>query len=173
MGDNETHKVDVRIIAATNRKLSEALEDGSFREDLYYRINAVRLTLPPLRMRSEDLLLLIHHFVERFSPGRDVKILPEALDRLTAHGWPGNIRELENVMERAILLAVDGAIGTAQLPEEFRNPADDSSGLISLDEVERRHIARVLGVSKDLDEAARVLKIDPATLWRKRKKYGL
>jgi len=173
VGDNQTRKVDVRIIAATNRKLSEVLGEGSFREDLYYRINAVRLTLPPLRMRSEDLLLLIHHFMEKFSPGRELKILPEALDRLTTHGWPGNVRELENVMERAVLLAVDSTIGIAQLPEEFRTSADDSTGLISLDEMERRHISRVLGVSKDLDEAARVLKIDPATLWRKRKKYGL
>jgi len=173
VGDNETRRVDVRVIAATNRKLSEALEDGSFRDDLYYRINAVRITLPPLRMRSEDLLLLIHHFLGRFSPGRELKILPEALDRLTAHGWPGNIRELENVMERAVLLAVDGSIGIAQLPEEFRTRGDEASGLISLDEMERRHIARVLGVSKDLEEAARVLEIDPATLWRKRKKYGL
>jgi len=173
VGDNETRKVDVRIIAATNRKLSEALEDGSFREDLYYRINAVRVTLPPLRLRSEDILLLIHHFLQRFSPGREMSILPEALDRLTAHGWPGNIRELENVMERAVLLAVEGSIGIAQLPEEFRNSNDNPPGIISLDEMERQHIARVLGVSKDLDEAARVLKIDPTTLWRKRKKYGL
>ncbi len=173
VGDNETRKVDVRIIAATNRSLAEALGDGSFREDLYYRINAVRITLPPLRSRSEDILLLIHHFLGRFSPGRDIRILPDALDRLTKHGWPGNVRELENVMERAVLLAVNGAIGADQLPEEFRSGTGDTAGLISLDEMERHHIARVLGVSRDLDEAARVLNIDPATLWRKRKKYGL
>ena len=173
VGDNETKKVDVRIIAATNRRLSDALEDGSFRDDLYYRINTVRINLPPLRSRPEDLLLLIHHFLGKFSPGRELRILPEALDRLTAHGWPGNVRELENVMERAALLAVDGVIGTGQLPEEFRLPADGSAGLISLEEAERRHIGRILAISKDLDEAARVLRIDPTTLWRKRKKYGL
>jgi len=173
VGDNETRKVDVRIIAATNRRLSEALGDGSFRDDLYYRINAVRITLPPLRSRPEDLLLLIHHFLGKFSPGRDLRILPEALDRLTAHPWPGNVRELENVMERAALLAVEGRIGIEQLPEEFRSPGADPAGLISLEELERRHIARILAIAKDLDEAARVLEIDPATLWRKRKKYGL
>jgi NtrC-family two-component system response regulator AlgB len=173
VGDNATRKVDVRIIAATNRRLSEALGDGSFRDDLYYRINAVRITLPPLRSRPEDLLLLIHHFLGKFSPERELRILPAALDRLTAHSWPGNVRELENVMERAALLSVDGKIGIDQLPEEFRSPAGDPAGLISLEESERRHIARILAVAKDLDEAARVLQIDPATLWRKRKKYGL
>ncbi len=173
VGDNEARKVDVRIIAATNRRLSDALGDGSFRDDLYYRINAVRLNLPPLRSRPEDLLLLIHHFLGKFSPARELRILPEALDRLTAHRWPGNVRELENVMERAVLLAVDGIIATGQLPEEFRNPAEGGAGLISLEEAERAHIARILGISKVLDEAARVLQIDPTTLWRKRKKYGL
>ncbi len=173
VGDNETRKVDVRIIAATNRKLSDALGDGSFRDDLYYRINAVRLNLPPLRSRPEDLLLLIHHFLGKFSPDRELRILPDALDRLTTHAWPGNVRELENVMERAALLSVDGAIGTGQLPEEFRAAADAVGGLISLEEAERAHIARILGISRDLDEAARVLQIDPTTLWRKRKKYGL
>jgi NtrC-family two-component system response regulator AlgB len=173
VGDNETRKVDVRIIAATNRRLAEALEDGSFRDDLYYRINAVRINLPPLRSRPEDLLLLIHHFIGKYSPDRDLRILPDALDRLTSHRWPGNVRELENVMERAALLAVDGRIGLGQLPEEFREPAGEAAGLISLEEAERRHIARVLSISTDLDEAARALQIDPTTLWRKRKKYGL
>jgi NtrC-family two-component system response regulator AlgB len=173
VGDNRTLKVDVRIIAATNRRLLEALEDGSFRDDLYYRINAVRINLPPLRSRPEDLLLLIHHFLGKFAPGRDLRILPRALDRLTAHRWPGNVRELENVMERAALLAVDGRIDIEQLPEELRAPATDQAGLVSLEEAERRHISRVLATSADLDEAARVLQIDPTTLWRKRKKYGL
>ena len=174
VGDNRTIKVDVRIIAATNRRLSEALEDGSFRDDLYYRINAVRINLPPLRSRPEDLLLLIHHFLGVFAPGRELRVLPEALDRLTAHRWPGNVRELENVMERAALLASDGRIGLEQLPEELRSgTGSGAAGLISLEEAERMHISRVLATAGDLDEAARVLQIDPTTLWRKRKKYGL
>lgn len=173
VGENVTRKVDVRVIAATNRKLAEALQEGSFREDLYYRINAVRIELPPLRARSEDLLLLIHHFLKKFSPDRELEISADALKVLTTYRWPGNVRELENVMERAVLLARNGPIELPHLPAELQQNDDSPSGLLSLEEIERLHIARVLRIAKDFDEAARVLAIDPATLWRKRKKYGL
>lgn len=173
VGENVTRKVDVRVIAATNRALSESLEKGTFREDLFYRLNGVRITLPPLRDRPEDVLLLIHHFAKKFSGGRDVVISPEALKLLTGHRWYGNVRELENVIERAILFARGGSIEPSHLPEELREPQDDIGGLLSLEQMERRHIIRVLAVAKDLEEASRVLDIDPATLWRKRKKYGL
>lgn len=173
VGDNVTRKVDVRIIAATNRRLSDALREGSFREDLYYRLNAVRITLPPLRERREDVLLLIHHFLKKFVRDRDIEISPEALKLLTSYRWLGNVRELEHVMERAVLLAKQHVIEPAHLPQELQPSADTAAGLLSLEEVERQHIARVLQISKDLEEASRVLNIDPATLWRKRKKYGL
>jgi NtrC-family two-component system response regulator AlgB len=173
VGENVVRKVDVRIIAATNRRLAESLEEGSFREDLYYRLNAVRITLPSLRERPEDVLLLIHYFVRKFAPGSEPEITPDALALLTRYRWPGNIREMQNVMERSVLLCRGGAIEPSHLPEELQAHAGEASGMLSLEDAERRHIARVLGVAKDLDEAARVLAIDPATLWRKRKKYGL
>jgi NtrC-family two-component system response regulator AlgB len=173
VGESVTRKVDVRIIAATNRKLTASLQEGKFREDLYYRLNAVRISLPPLRERPEDILLLVYHFLKKHSPGRDLQVTPEALRLLTAYSWPGNVRELENAVERSVLLARNGVIESAQLPPELNSKGEVESGLLSLEEAERRHIARVLGLAKDLEEASRVLQIDPATLWRKRKKYGL
>ncbi|MBI5214979.1 MAG: sigma-54-dependent Fis family transcriptional regulator [Ignavibacteriae bacterium] len=174
VGENITRKVDVRVIAATNRRLIELLQEGSFREDLYYRINAVRISLPPLRERPEDLLLLIYHFIKKFSGGRnEVEISAESVKLLTSYRWPGNIRELENVIERASILARDGIINTQHLPEEIQHADTEKIGLLSLEHIEQQHISRVLKVTKDLDEASKVLNIDPATLWRKRKKYGL
>jgi NtrC-family two-component system response regulator AlgB len=173
IGENITRKVDVRVIAATNKKLSDSLRDGSFREDLYYRINTVRISLPPLRERAEDVLLLLHHFLKKFSPDLQIEIAPEALKMLTAYSWPGNIRELENVMERAVLLAKQNLIDVSHLPSELQNPEQAKAGLLSLEAIERQHISRVLKIVQDLDEASKVLNIDPATLWRKRKKYGL
>jgi NtrC-family two-component system response regulator AlgB len=173
VGESATRKVDVRVIAATNRRLSDSLREGTFREDLYYRINAVRVTLPPLRERPEDLLLLFQHFLKKFSPRVPIEISPDALKILTAYSWPGNVREVENTIERAVLLSRRGIIEPHHLPPEMQNPESIKAGLMSLEVIERQHIARVLRVVKDLDEAARVLEIDPATLWRKRKKYGI
>ncbi len=173
VGENVTRKVDVRVIAATNRRLSDSLQEGTFREDLYYRLNAVRITLPPVRERSDDLLLLITHFLKKFSPEKELMISPDSLKLLTRYRWPGNIREIENVMERAVLLAKGSAIEPGHLPAELQQENEDIAGILSLDELERQHISRVLRVARDLEEAARLLEIDPATLWRKRKKYGL
>ncbi len=173
VGDSVTRKVDVRVIAATNRNLSESLKEGSFREDLYYRLNAVRISLPPLRERPEDIILLIYHFLRKLSQANTPDISPDALALLTGYRWPGNVREMENVMERAILLARDGRIEPAHLPPELQITDESPAGLLSLEMIERRHIAKVLSLVTDLDEASRILDIDPATLWRKRKKYGL
>jgi len=174
VGENITRKVDVRVIAATNRRLVESLQEGNFREDLYYRINAVRLSLPPLRERPEDLLLLIYHFIRKFSDEKnEMDISAEAVKLLIKYRWPGNIRELENVIERATIVARDGVINAQHLPEEIQHVDMEKTGLLSLDYIEQQHISRVLKVTKDLDEASKVLNIDPATLWRKRKKYGL
>ncbi len=173
VGENITRKVDVRVIAATNRKLSDSLQEGSFREDLYYRLNAVRISLPPLRDRPEDILLLIYHFLKKFSPDREMDISPEALKLLTTYRWPGNVRELENVMERSALLSKSGIIEPIHLPSELQHFNERTSGLLSLEEIERQHIRKVLQVAKDFDEASSMLEIDTATLWRKRKKYGL
>lgn len=173
VGENVTRKVDVRVIAATNRKLADSLQEGNFRDDLYYRLNAVRITLPPLRDRPEDILLLIHHFLKQFSAGREVEISPDAIKLLTTYRWPGNVRELENVIERSVLLARSGTVEVSHLPPELQAVDESAAGLLSLEALERQHIMRVLRVVTDLDEAARVLDIDPATLWRKRKKYGI
>ncbi len=170
VGESVSHRVDVRVLAATNRNLEESVKAGVFREDLFYRINAVRLKLPPLRERVEDIPLLVQHFLEKRQVVAGVQ--PDALKALTSYAWRGNVRELENVIERAVILAHGTPIGLHHLPEEFQQYLD-RKGLLSLEEVEQQHIVRVLRMTKDLDEAASVLGIDPATLWRKRKKYNL
>jgi transcriptional regulator with PAS, ATPase and Fis domain len=171
VGENVTRKVDVRVISATNRNLDEALKEGSFREDLFYRLNGVRVKLPPLRERQEDVPLLIHHFLKKFSKDRDIEILPEADKVLKAYRWSGNVRELENVIERAALLASNDVINLSNLPEEIRGTTETNA--LSLEETEKVQIKKVLQIAKDYDEAAAILGIDRATLWKKRKKFNL
>ena len=171
VGESLTRKVDVRILAATNRNLEMAVATGAFREDLYYRLNAVRLKLPPLREREGDIPLLVQHFLSKFGCQGDVSA--EVISALGAYSWKGNVRELENVIERASLLARGEKIQIHHLPEEFQNVVPSGKQTLSLEEVERQHIIKVLRIAKDLDDAATKLGIDPATLWRKRKKYDL
>jgi NtrC-family two-component system response regulator AlgB len=171
VGETMTTKVDVRVIAATNRDIEEAVAAGSFREDLFYRLNAVRLKLPPLRERQEDIPLLAQHFLAK--AGNTAEVAPGVLSALQAYPWKGNVRELENVIERAVILAHGQPIQLFHLPEEFQDLIVPASGSMSLEDIEQQHIIKVLRMAKDLDEAASILGIDPATLWRKRKKYGL
>ena len=171
IGENITRKVDVRIISATNRNLDEALKEGSFREDLFYRLNGVRIKLPPLRERPEDVSLLIHHFLKKFSKERSIEITPDADKILKAYRWSGNVRELENVIERATLLAANRVIDVEHLPEEIRTLSEPNT--LSLEEAEKLQIKKVLQIAKDYDEAARILGIDRKTLLNKRKKFGL
>ena len=171
VGENITRIVDVRVISATNRNLDEALKEGSFREDLFYRLNGVRIKLPPLRERPEDVPFLIHHFLKKFSKDRNIEIAPDADKALKAYRWSGNVRELDNVIERAALLSANGVIGMNHLPEEIRIASEPKA--LSLEEAEKVQIKKVLQIAKDYDEASSILGIDRATLWKKRKKFNL
>ncbi|NLW82421.1 MAG: sigma 54-interacting transcriptional regulator, partial [Desulfovibrionales bacterium] len=180
LGSSKTESTDARVIAATNRNLSKLISDGTFREDLYYRINVVRLELPPLRERREDIGILIEQFIRHFNriQNRAVSgISAETLSLLTAHDWPGNIRELENVIERAFILCGDGRIDMAHLPEDLRIPScphrqEDLASVHSLldmqaiqNALERNNFSRLA--------AARELGIHKTTLFRRMKRLGM
>jgi DNA-binding NtrC family response regulator len=174
---------DVRLIAATNRDLETAQEEGQFRSDLYYRINVIQVALPPLRARGNDVLLLAQRFVEKFAAraGKHVTGLsPPAAERLLAYPWPGNVRELQNCIERAVALTAFEALAPQDLPERVRDyrsshvlvAADDPSELVPMEEVERRYVLRVLeaaGGNKTI--AARILGFNRRTMYRKLERY--
>src|SRR5262249_9587656 len=120
VGSNQKVKVDVRVIAATNRDLETAQREGKFRRDLYFRLNVVTLHLPPLRERRSDVTALVHYFLDRFAPGKTMTISPPAMKCLLQHDWPGNVRELENCMERAVALGSQDVLELADLPPALR-----------------------------------------------------
>jgi NtrC-family two-component system response regulator AlgB len=173
VGEDVTRKAGVRIIAASNRNLDEALKEGTFREDLFYRLSGVRIKLPPLRERMDDIALLAKFFLQKYSPDVELTIAPDALKALKEYRWYGNVRELEHVIERAVVLAKSATITLHEFPDEFIAAIKKPQALLSLEEMEKEHIRRVLQTAHDYEEAARLLGIDPATLWRKRKKYGM
>ncbi len=180
LGDPQTRRVDVRIVSATNRTLRDEVKEGRFREDLFYRINGVGITLPPLRERPEDIEPLVLHLASRYvgDGGVAVEITPPVLAILRRYEWPGNVRELENLVARLVYLSGGRSVELRDLPSDQFSAFDLSSEAISsqshsLKDVEREHIRAVLARTESYDDAARVLGIDPATLWRKRKKFGL
>ncbi len=174
VGDSKTKKVNVRIISATNISIEAAIQEKTFREDLFYRLNGVSVKIIPLRKRPEDIELLIQHFIQIFSKNRKIQITNDALFLLKSHFWRGNVRELENTIHHAVILAKENLIDITHLPEEFKNPLlTKMSVLLSLEEMEKIHISKVLASTSDFKEAASVLKIDSATLWRKRKRYSI
>jgi len=176
VGGTRVHRVDVRIIAATNKDLAQEVRAGRFREDLYYRLNVVSLSIPPLRERKEDIPLLIEHFMKRFGAiGYAVKALsPEAREVLVNYSWPGNVRELANTVERLLILAPGEVIGPDDLPANIRSGSAPASGPSSLAEMERLHLARVLQQTGGKKmQAARLLGIDIKTLNQKIKRYNI
>ncbi|MGD0971689.1 MAG: sigma-54 dependent transcriptional regulator [Desulfobaccales bacterium] len=178
VGDLVTRKADVRIIAATSLDLEEAVKERRFREDLVYRLNVVEIVVPPLRERREDILPLAERLLAFFARQNHRRLQgfsAEARGRLQDYGWPGNVRELRNTMERAVLLGSGEHLGMEHLPLHLTpaKPEPQVGDLVSLEEIEERHIRRVLAATRSFDEAAQVLALDPATLWRRRKKYGI
>ncbi len=177
VGGNETIKVDVRIIAATNENLEKAIAEGKFREDLYYRLKVIDITMPALRDRKEDIPALAHCFMQMHAAqaGRNVtSIAPRAMELLMAHHWPGNIRELKNVIERAVVLGGGDTILPQHLPADFgtRRATPASAGPLS--GAEKIHIQNVLdGSGWNKSKAAEILKISRNRLDRKIKQYGL
>ena len=183
VGATEAKPVNARVIAATNRELEEAIKRGSFRSDLYYRLNVISIVLPPLRNRPEDIPLLAEAFLKRtadLTGEAPIALEPEAREALLRYSWPGNVRELENALERAAILAKDHSIGVSALPERVTEVKPDP--LVSdatqmnptLDTIERAYILWVLeneGGSKP--RTAEVLGIDASTLYRKLSRYGL
>ena len=180
VGDTEPRRSDARIIAATHRELKTAVNQGSFRDDLYYRLNVVTIRLPSLRQRREDIPDLVASFLRppaHSGRAKAMTVAPEAMAALVAYDWPGNIRELSNVLERATLLANGDVLTPDLLPEEVRSSARSlvpmGDGDESLESAERRHIAQVIARHPTLDTAAKALGVDPSTLYRKRERYGL
>ncbi len=177
VGGNEPIKVDVRVISATNKDLTKAIERQEFREDLYYRLNVVNIDLPPLRERKEDIPLLAEHFLNKFASENRKEITgftPAAMEFLLDHDWPGNVRELENSIERAVILAKDDLIDITDLRQKGMAPASAGKPTRNLKEIEKAHILSTLReTGENYSEAARSLGISRMTLYNKVKEYGI
>jgi NtrC-family two-component system response regulator AlgB len=196
LGEARERKADVRIITATNRRLEEVVKTGRFREDLFFRLNVITLTIPPLRDRPEDVLPLALHYLRFFEQRqgrRDLSFSARCQYVLSTYSWPGNLRELRNAVERATILAPAAVIEAEDLgllfettaaAAESGSPGPNDLGRrqtaipvlgadVSLEQIEREHIARVVARAPSLEAAARILGIDATTLQRKRKRYGL
>jgi len=183
VGETKTRKADVRVIAATNRDLKKDIADGEFREDLYYRLNVISVEMPPLRSRKEDLKNFADEFLKFFAAqtGRKLKAYSDSAKRaLAEYHWPGNIRELRNAIERAVILADGDAIRAVDLPsgKDDSSSANGSEPVLlgadtTLELLEEEHLRRVVARADSMQQAAKILGIDQATLYRKRKKLDL
>jgi NtrC-family two-component system response regulator AlgB len=180
VGETRTRSAEVRVIAATNRDLTAAVKSGAFREDLFYRLNVISVSMPPLRERPRDLDRHAREFLAFFAAesGRPVRdFSPEAWRIVRTHPWPGNLRELRNAIERAVILAAGPEIMPGDLPDAVSARGAEGSevslgALVPLEAIERVHIRMVTGRTATLEEAARVLGVDAATIYRKRKRWA-
>ncbi len=177
VGGEETLEVDVRVIAATNKNLVEEMKKGTFREDLYYRLNVIPIFVPPLRERKDDIPILAPHFLKKFSYERGKEITsfsPDVMDLLLAHSWPGNVRELENVIEHAIIIAKQDKILLKDLPQYLLQRPLPEQELGSLQDFEKTLILKTLEEMRwNKHQTAKRLKINRSTLYGKMKRYGL
>ena len=178
VGDQQTRRADVRMITATNTDLQKAVEKGGFREDLYYRLNVIQIVLPPLADRPDDVESLANSMLAFFGAQNHKAFggfSNDAMNALRGYSWPGNIRELRNVVERAAILCPTECVGLDLLPDSIvAHPSPVRLGdALSLEMIEENHIRRIIASTKSLQEAADILGIDQATLWRKRKQYGV
>jgi NtrC-family two-component system response regulator AlgB len=182
VGETQTRVANVRVLAATNRDLAAEVAAGRFREDLFYRLNVIDIDLPPLRRRPQDLLPLADHLLRFFAQqtGKPIRgFTPAAREALSRHTWPGNVRELRNAIERGVILCKGPEIDLHHLPVQVSSPTAqlapriEVGGAVTLEELEKEHIRRVMAAAPSLDEAAVILGINPSTLWRKRKHFGL
>lgn len=188
MGENITRQADVRVIAATNRDLDQCVAQGRFREDLLFRLNVIGVEIPPLRRRPEDLLRFANHYLQHFSSqcARPLRGFTEEAEAwIRTYSWPGNLRELRNAVERAVILARQEQVTLQDLPVKGPFKVHNATGPdvagepvkpgapVSLEAIEEAHIRSVLEWAENLAEAAQILGIDQATLYRRRKKLGL
>lgn len=183
VGDNDSIQINVRLLAATNKNLENAIKEGIFREDLYYRINVIPIYLPPLREKRDDIPLLVNHFLKKYIKITKKKIdsvSPEALKMLSGYDWPGNVRELENLIERAVILSNHNVILPEDLPESICSKQKEMQSVsnfdeeCTLDKLEKKYILNILNnYSWNQKKASAILGISTTTLWRKLKSYGI
>ncbi|HHQ49676.1 MAG TPA: sigma-54-dependent Fis family transcriptional regulator, partial [Acidobacteria bacterium] len=181
VGGGQEIPVDFRVVCATNRDLEEAVRKGTFREDLYYRINVFQIDIPPLRDRPEDIMAIAEHYLKRYAAAMGRRVTgfsAEARDLMLRYPWPGNVRELANAVERALVVCHEGEIEPRHLPIATHGSGEESGaapgGDLSLQAVERQHILRVLKLSDfNITHAAKTLGIDRVTLYNKMRKYGI
>jgi two-component system NtrC family response regulator len=187
VGGTKTIKVDVRVLSASNRKIKEVVEEGNFREDLFYRLNVINIEVPSLRERPEDIRLLVEHFIEKYrqDEGKErIELSPEAWKTLYSYSWPGNVRELENVIERAVVLKADRVIGQEDLPAEISEKREeveverfiplDAPLQKTLEQIEEKLIRRALDQCDNVQShAAELLGITKSLIQHKMKKYNI
>ncbi len=175
VGESITRKINIRIISATNRTVEEDLKIGLLRDDFYYRIAGVKIKLPPLRERREDIPLLAEHFVKKYAPGKEIVLTDETKKFLNDYDWPGNIREFENVVKRILVFAKEGTAHAEYLPLEITNFKHKQAPqpIQKIDDLEKQHITEILKIASTTKEAAKILGISETTLWRKRKLYEI